>query len=202
MGAVRIQQSATEDERPMTDAAEQERRRIVAAREHPRHFAPLYERYATQIYRYCYRHTGNAEIATDFTAQIFVRAIERLHQFHPRPGATFRSWLFAIARNKVTDSWRRSRPTRPFEDHESMLSDPDPGPEEIAVHRSELDDLLAILHQLSGRQQGIIQLRLAGLTTNEIADVLGITQGAVKSAQTRAYASIRALLAPPSGESS
>ncbi|HWV24016.1 MAG TPA: sigma-70 family RNA polymerase sigma factor [Thermomicrobiales bacterium] len=186
----------------MTDTADQELRWIVAACNNPRDFAPLYQRYATQIYRYCYRHVGNAEVANDLTAQIFVRAIERLHQFRPRPGATFRSWLFAIARNLVADSWRRSRPTRPIDDHESALSDPDPGPEEIAVHRAELDELLAILHELPERQQSIIQLRLAGLTTNEIADVLGVTQGAVKSAQTRAYATIRALMAPPSGASS
>lgn len=202
MCAVRNQVSAIEDEDPVTDAREQELRWIAAAREHPRHFAPLYERYATPVYRYCYRQTRNAETADDITAQIFLRAIEKLDQFRPRPGATFRSWLFAIARNMVTDSWRRVKPTRPFYDHEAWLPDPAPGPEEIAVHRSELGDLLDILHELPERQQAIIQLRLSGLNTNEIADALDMTQGAVKSAQTRAYASIRVLMAPRSGESS
>lgn len=202
MCAVRSQLPAIEDEDPVTGAREQELTWIDKAREDARHFAPLYERYATQVYRYCYRQTTNQEIANDLTAQVFLRAIEKLDRYQPRPGATFRSWLFAIARNMVTDSFRRSKPTRPFDDHEAWIPDGDPGPEEIAVHRSELDELLSILHRLSGRQQSIIQLRLSGLTSNEIADVLGMTQSAVKSAQTRAYTSIRALMAPRSGERS
>lgn len=199
MQASRIKLSETEDE-PMPDAREEELSWIADARKHPRHFSPLYERYATQVYRYCYRQTQNVDMANDLTAQIFVRAIERIHQYRPRPGATFSSWLFTIARNMVTDYFRRSRPTRPIEDHEMWLADTDPGPEEIAVHRSELNALLDILHQLPERQQSIIQLRLAGLTTHEIADVLNMTQSAVKSAQTRAYTSIRALMAPRPGE--
>ena len=200
MQASGVVSSESEEHDPVTDAREQEIAWIDAARQHPQYFAPLYERYATSVYRYCYRHTQNVEMSNDLTAQIFVRAIERLEQYQPRPGATFRSWLFAIARNMVTDSFRRTRTTYPIEPHQTWLADPDPGPEDIALHRSELDALLSILHELPERQQSIIQLRLAGLTTNEIADVLRMTQGAVKSAQTRAYVRIRALMAPPSGE--
>lgn len=199
MQASRIKLSEAKEE-PIPDAREEELSWIADARKHPRYFSPLYERYATQVYWYCYRQTQNVDIANDLTAQIFVRAIERIHQYRPSSGATFRSWLFAIARNMVTDSFRRSRPTVPIEDHEMWLADTDPGPEEIAVHRSELDALLDILHKLSERQQSIIQLRLTGLTTNEIADVLDMTQSAVKSEQTRAYTNIRALMAPRSGE--
>lgn len=202
MMALRFESSSTQGEDPESDTREQENAWLAAARRHPRHFEPLYERYATQVYRYCYRQTGNQETANDLTAQVFVRALEKLEQYRPRRGATFRSWLFTIARNLVTDSHRRSRPTRPFDDHEAWMPDPDPGPEEIAVHRSELDELLSILHLLSGGQQAIIQLRLAGLTTSEIANVLGMNQSAVKSAQTRAYAKIRTLLPPRHGESS
>jgi len=88
---------------------------IAAARHDPRAFAPLYDRYATAIYRFCYRKVGDPDVANDLTAQVFVKAIERLDRYQPRAGATFRSWLFAIARNTITDRWRRHRPTHPLD---------------------------------------------------------------------------------------
>jgi RNA polymerase sigma factor (sigma-70 family) len=56
-----------------------------------------------------------------------------------------------------------------------------------------------VLDHLPDSHRDIIELRLAGLTTNEVADALGLTQSAVKSAQSRAYKRLRELLAPPEG---
>lgn len=175
---------------------------IDAARDDPRAFAPLYDRYATPIYRFCYRKVGDPDVANDLTTQIFIRAIERLDRYSHRDGATFRSWLFTIARNTVTDRWRRFRPTRPLDPVVTTLADQEPGPEERAVHSDELSRLLAVLDQLSDNQRDIIELRLAGLTTTEVGDALGMSRPAVKSAQSRAYKRLRDLLAPPEGASS
>jgi RNA polymerase sigma-70 factor (ECF subfamily) len=172
---------------------------IAAARDDPRAFAPLYDRYAVPIYRFCFRKVGDPDVANDLTAQIFVRAIERLDRYRPQPGATFRSWLFAIARNTVTDRRRRHRPLAPLDLDLHILRDDDPGPEARAVHTDELDRLLAVLDRLPASHRDIVELRLAGLTTNEVADALGLTQSAVKSAQSRAYKRLRDLLSPPEG---
>lgn len=56
-----------------------------------------------------------------------------------------------------------------------------------------------MLDRLPENHRDIIELRLAGLTTNEVADALGMTQSAVKSAQSRAYKRLRDLLSPPEG---
>jgi len=160
-------------------------------------FAPLYERHAMSIYRYCFNQTRDEDAANDLTAQIFVRAIDRLHQYRPRPGATFRSWLFAIARNIVVDHWRRERRSQPLDGVLDDLEAREPGPEEIAVHRTQMDDLRAALARLPDRYRDIVHLRLAGLTTSEIADALGMTESATKSAQTRAYRQLREILEPP-----
>lgn len=163
-------------------------------------FAPLYERHAMSIYRYCFNQTRDEDIANDLTAQIFIRAIERLHQYTPRRGATFRSWLFAIARNIVVDRWRRKRPTRSLDSILHGVASDQPGPEEIAVHRSQVSLLVKALESLPDRYQDIVQLRLAGLTTSEIATSLGMTESAVKSAQTRAYRRLREILEPDGGK--
>lgn len=159
-------------------------------------FAPLYERHAMAIYRYCFNQTRDADAANDLTAQVFVRAIERLHQYRPREGASFRSWLFTIARNLIVDQWRRRRHLRPL-NHELLDAESDvPGPEEIVVHRSQMERLMQALDSLPVRYQDIIHLRLAGLTTSEIAGTLGVTESAVKSVQTRAYRRLRDILEP------
>lgn len=194
---------------------------LRAAQRDPLAFAPLYQRYATPVFRYCFRQTSDAEVAADLAAQVFTKALEALPRFRFRDeGATaaptVRSWLFAIAHNAIVDYLRRERtsPTqslsavRPFiqpngtrhqdaSDALHALADPALGPEDLAIHRDELGHLLAVLDQLPGNQRAIIELRLAGLTTAEVAQALGLTQPAVKAAQTRAYSRLRDLLEPP-----
>jgi RNA polymerase sigma-70 factor (ECF subfamily) len=169
---------------------------LLAAIRTPADFAPLYDRYVEPVYRYCFRRVSNPDLAADLTSVIFTRAIEALPRFRPNPnGGTFRSWLFTIARNVVVDAYRAERPTG------AMPPDPpdhDPGPEARAVHNDEFDRLLSVLHQLPEQHRQIIELRLAGLTTAEIAGSLSLSRAAVKSAQTRAYARLRDLLAAPS----
>jgi RNA polymerase sigma-70 factor (ECF subfamily) len=172
---------------------------IEAARSDPAAFAPLYHRYATSIYRYLWRQVRDEDDANDLTAQVFTRAIEHIHQYRPRPGGTFRAWLFAIARNALTDHWRRARPSAPFDPAGSAAHDPDPLPEERASHRDEFDRLLRALGQLPASQRAMIELRLEGLTTAEIAAALDLTVPAVKTAQTRAYKRLRTLLQEPGG---
>jgi RNA polymerase sigma-70 factor (ECF subfamily) len=173
---------------------------IESAKRDPAEFAPLYERYAVPVYRYCYRRTGDEDLANDLTARIFVRAIEKLHQYRPMPGATFRSWLFTIARSILTDHWRRIRPLSLSDEGETWLEDNDPGPEEIAVHRSEMREVRRVLGELPDRQRDVVELRLAGLTTVEIAAAMEMTVAGVKSAQTRAYSRIRTLMSQRAGD--
>lgn len=170
---------------------------IVEAIADPRAFAPLYQRYVTPVYRYCSRRVSDPDTAADLTAAIFTRALEALPRFKMQEsgGGTFRSWLFAIAHNVVVDSHRQHRPAG------EMPADPpdhDPGPEALAVHSDELSRLVTALEQLPHQHRQIIELRLAGLTSAEIANTLSLTRAAVKSAQTRAYARLRDLISQPS----
>ena len=163
---------------------------VLAARNDVDAFAPLYHRYARLIYRWMYRETGNAETAADLTAQVFMQVLQRLHQYRPGEVSTFRSWLFAIARNLLRDSWRRYRPVSLPEE----LVDHRPGPEDVAIHRSLMDDVRAALDTLPERQREIVELRLSGLSMHEIAEIQGTSENAVKVAQTRAFRTLRTLL--------
>lgn len=163
-------------------------------------FAPIYERYSTSVFRMCLRATGDEDLADDLTAKVFLTVIERLGQYQPRTGSTFRSWLFVIARNTVHDHWRRNNRVRPLVDDTIGPTDDSPGPEEIALHRITLQEVRDVLGTLNERHRSIVEFRLSGLTTQEIAEAMGMTIPALKSAQTRAYATIRQRL-PQEGES-
>lgn len=169
------------DEQVMVERAQQDRA----------YFEPIYELYSGAVYRMCLRACGDPDLADDLTSKVFLTAIERIHTYKPRPNSSFRSWLFVVARNTVRDYWRRTNRIHRLFDDRRDLEDGSPGPEEIAVHRIELQELRTAMDTLNERHRFIIEFRLSGLNTSEIADAMGITISALKSAQTRAYANIR-----------
>lgn len=75
-------------------------------------FAPLYHRYLGPIYRYCYRRLGSREAAEDTTSQVFCKALAALPSYR---GGSFKGWLFAIARNAVSDALCQRRPEAPLQ---------------------------------------------------------------------------------------
>ena len=83
---------------------------IQAAREDRAAFAPLYFRYRTQVYAYIRTRTTDAGDAEDLTQQVFLRALDALPRYSER-GLPFVAWLFRIARNTLTDHYRRQRST-------------------------------------------------------------------------------------------
>ena len=177
---------------------------LVAAAQLDRNaFAPLYERYHRPIYLYCYRRLLNPEAAEDAAATVFVKALGALPKFRPDPrrsGSTFRSWLFSIAHNVVVDAWRRHRPDLSLNagrgaELVEAIEDPFVRPEEIALANEEVRLIVHLLAELPDRQRASVELRLAGLSTAEVATALGMSFGAAKAMQFRAYRRLRDLLA-------
>lgn len=187
---------------------------LLATQRDPSAFAPLYERYAPAVHGYCLRRLGDADAAADATSQIFVRALQRLDTFRPSPASTVRSWLFAIAHNTVVDTHRRNVFRRqrsrsldqPYRDASGsrdgtdqnhspgerlVATDPTTNPEEQALAAEAISCVRQALLHVPERQRQIMELRMAGLTGDEIAAVLGMTLGAVKSAQFRAFGTLR-----------
>jgi RNA polymerase sigma-70 factor (ECF subfamily) len=156
-------------------------------------FARLYRRYLGPVYRYCHRRLGTREAAEDATSQIFARALAALPGYR---GGPFRSWLFAIAHNVVTDGFRAARPVAPIE-AAAEVADAGPSPEEQALEAEEGLWLRGMLAQLPADQRRVVELRLSGLTNPEIAHVLGRNHAAVRSAQSRAVARLRRLMGAP-----
>jgi len=197
-----VPSTTTEDARsgPDTTLAE-----IEAARRDPDAAAAIYSTWFEPVYRYCARRLGSPEAAEDATSRIFERVLTALPDYRPdttRPGATFRSWLVAIAHNTIVDHHRRrrfhlslDRLHHPRRDQPPLqLRDPARPPDDEAIGRDTDRAVREALAALPERQRRIVELRLAGLTGPEIATALDTTHQAVKSAQFRAYQTMREAL--------
>jgi len=178
-------------------ALDADSRLVALAREDPTAFAELYRRYLSLVYAYCWRRLGSREAAEDATSQIFVKALVALPQY--RGDRSFRSWLFAIAHNEVVDHYRAQRPSRPLEDA-SQISDRTESPEDLGILAADGAALRAMLSCLTPDQAQIIELRLAGLSETEIAQVLNRRPGAIRATQFRALGRLRVLLGVPSAQ--
>jgi RNA polymerase sigma-70 factor, ECF subfamily len=154
-------------------------------------FALLYRRYVDAVHRYCYRRLGNREAAEDATSLVFTKAFASLPTYR---AGSFRSWLFAIAYHVITDDLRARRVVAEL-DAASEVLDREPTPEEIVMAVEASSSVVRLLDQLPIGQRRVVELRLAGLTGQEAADVLGCSLGAVKIAQVRGYRRLRDLLA-------
>jgi RNA polymerase sigma-70 factor (ECF subfamily) len=161
-------------------------------------FAVLYRQYLPQVYRYCYRRLGTREAAEDATSQIFAQALAALPRFEDR-GGSFRSWLFTIAHNVVTDEGRRMRPTLSL-DVAGAVATPTPAPDELVIRAEEQQTIAALLRELPPTQRQVLELRMAGLTGVEIAGVLGRSHGAIRKLQYRTLRRLRDRLRTTDGQ--
>ncbi|MCA9832682.1 MAG: sigma-70 family RNA polymerase sigma factor [Thermomicrobiales bacterium] len=164
---------------------------VVAVLKDSECFSVLYERYIRPVYRMCYRAVGSVDVAEDLAARSFLTVYERLHQYRPQDEGSFRAWLFVVVRNTVRDHWRRHRRELPLFAEITNIVDADPGPEELVLARMQMEELRHLLERLNEKHRTIVELRLAGLSTNEIAAAMDLSISAVKSSQVRAYANIR-----------
>ncbi len=165
---------------------------VAAAKRERSAFAPLYQRYADPVYRYCLRRLGSREAAEDATAQVFMKALAALPAYREE-SPSFRSWLFAVAHNVLVDTERAHRPSFLLEEA-AAVADSAPGPEAAALSAEARAEVRSLLAAVAPDQRRVLELRLAGLTTVEIAAVLGCSPRAVRAAQFRAATRLRALM--------
>lgn len=152
----------------------------------------LFERYASAILRFADRLLGNRAAAEEVTQEVFVKVISRAYQYDGRAEVT--SWLFAIAANACRDRRRRERRATivPLETIPEPSQKGD-GVEAGLLQREKREAVRRALSGLSEEQREVLVLaRYHGLPYAEIASVLGISVGAVKTRVFRAVENLKA----------
>ncbi|MDE3190605.1 MAG: RNA polymerase sigma factor, partial [Acidobacteriota bacterium] len=156
----------------------------------------LYERHATQIFRYCVHQLGSREEAEDAVQSTFLNAFRGIKRGIVPEHET--AWLFKIAENvclsRRRSSWRRGRVESPVDF--DVVEELAPAPSRLA---DELVGLQDVLEQMPESQRRAILLReWQGLSYREIAAELELSQTAVESLIFRARRSLaKGLEAPP-----
>jgi RNA polymerase sigma-70 factor (ECF subfamily) len=160
------------------------------ARTDPEAFSELYRRHLQRVYAYHYARTGNQADAQDLTSQTFVAALEGLA--HYRGEGSFAAWLLSIARNKLADHYRLSRPVDELDDAHPAG---EPPLEELAFDRLQLDQIAQALKKISAERAEALSLRIfASLSVAETARVMGKSEAAVKMLVHRALLDLKTSL--------
>jgi len=148
-------------------------------------YVQLVERYRAPLIGYVFGLTGRREEAEELAQDAFCRVWEKLPTLRRRDRLV--SWLYRIAHNLAVSARRRPRL--------AVLTHDPPGPEAKSA-----DHLLAVHRAVAGLpepQRVIVSLRhFSGLSHEEIAGVLSIPAGTVRSRLSRAYDKLRPVLAP------
>ena len=163
-------------------------------------FEELVKRYEKRVYAVALRSSGSPEDAADITQEVFLKAWRSMESFRGDSG--FATWLFRITMNLCVDHARHKQ-TQPQtqslvqgeEDEERPIPDSAPTPEEH-LDNSELGrELAAALDEVSDEHRRIVLLRdVSGMSYTEIAEVLEISEGTVKSRLSRARIALRKIL--------
>lgn len=155
-------------------------------------FGELYECYIDRIFNYVYYRTGNTHDAEDLTARVFQRAMNHITNYTDR-GVPFSAWLYRIAHNLVAN-WHRDRSRKqeiPIDDI-PVLPAKGVHPESSLVHTEEQDALLKLIRTLPPERQHLLILKFVeNLSNAEIGQIMGRSEGAIKSLYHRTLLALR-----------
>ncbi|MEJ5252777.1 MAG: sigma-70 family RNA polymerase sigma factor [Chthonomonadetes bacterium] len=169
-------------------------------------FDELVRRYERQAYNLAYRLTGNYDDASDVVVEAFVRAFQGLHTF--RGDANFGTWLHRVVVNTFLDLRKRSKGRQQVVSLEEQMEldgdmltrqieDTSPGPQELVEEQEREQVLQRAIDQLSPERRILIVLyHFENLSYEEIAQMLKLPVGTVKSRLNRARLALREILEP------
>lgn len=154
------------------------------------------------VYNLCLRMAGNPNDALDLSQEAFIRAWRALGQY--QFDAAFSTWLFRLTSNVCIDFLRRQKRQQHMSltvtdddepGEEFTVPDPAPGPEEQAVHNERRQAVARAMAALPEDYRAVMQLRaVEELSYEQIAEILDIKVGTVKSRLARARTQLRKIL--------
>lgn len=168
----------------------------------PEAFDEVYRRFAQMVFNLAYRMSGRPEEAEDLAQEVFLRIHRHLGRFNGR--SALKTWVYRVTLNHCRSKLGRRRyPTQPLAEENdgegARLIDERRGPEELALASDAGRQVLAALRQVKPVFREAVVLRdLQGLSYDEIADILKVRIGTVRSRIARGRERLRIVLETPS----
>jgi len=144
-------------------------------------FDELYARYGQKLFAYFFRMLWkNKELAEDFTHDVFIRIMQHSHQFEK--GRKFSTWLYSIAHNMCKNEYRKQQVRQEALPDVALPPQHEPSPELSIDLRAFKGKLETLVEELDEERKALFILRFEDQqTVPEIASILGIPEGTVKS---------------------
>jgi len=165
----------------------------------PDAFGALFDRHAPAVFRLCLRRLARQSDAEDAMSATFLQAWMLRDRAHLVDGS-LRPWLLAIAVNVTRNAARSERRRRAAWQRYAALAPPtavtvDQLVEESVAFAGDAALIFAGVKDLPERERVVVELcLLEGMSTAQVAEVLGVAEGTVRSRLSRARARLRALL--------
>ena len=151
----------------------------------------VYTEYSGKIMGYIRARIRNAADAEDLRSEVFEKILRKVDSFDPEK-ASLNTWVFTITRNTVIDHFRRSKPSEELDENISDNTEID----EDLLNTENLNELAAALRSLPQQLMDIVVLRYYdGKPITEIAELMGLSYGAVKLRHQNALLMLRKALA-------
>ncbi len=166
----------------------------------PRAFEALYDRYKDYVYRVAFFITRNREEAEDAVQETFLDVLKALPNYDVNGPARFETWLYRVTVNRTRMRMRRKvLPSEEWDDVEEQLERlpvaASERPEAVLLDREHAAELWRAVNQLPEEHRVVVMLRYQqDLAYSEIAQVLGIQEGTVKSRLYNAHRKLQQLL--------
>ena len=143
----------------------------------------LISNYYKEIYIYVFKQISDKETSMDLTQEIFISMLKSLHSFDENK-ASFRTWIYRIATNKVVDYFRSKnyKYTTLVETIENRQIEDTTDFTVNLEYKEDVEKIQAIVNKLSGEYQEIFRLKIfLGATFLEISEILELSESTVKT---------------------
>lgn len=166
---------------------------IELAKKDMRKFAPIYDKYYEQIFRYAYQRLNSKQTAFDVTSQVFLKAMTKLKDYEHR-GLPFTSWLYKIAKSELNNEFTKNKKSRTINIKEEYIKD-------LFVEIKTTDNvenlrlqLISGLEQLKESDLTLIEMRyFEKRSFKEIGEILEITENNAKVKLYRALDKLKTI---------
>ncbi|MFK8037848.1 MAG: RNA polymerase sigma factor [Crocinitomicaceae bacterium] len=152
---------------------------VKAAQRDPKRFAPLYDKYYEQIFRYIYQRMDDKDLAFDVASQVFLKAMNNIERYEYR-GVPFSSWLYRIAKSEVYQSFREKKAKRTVNVETVQLEGFIEDWEEDTTDENR-QILLTVIGTLKETEVQLIEMRyFEKRSYREIGEILELTENNAK----------------------
>ena len=155
----------------------------------------LVREYQARVFAVAVYYLKDREEATDVTQEVFIKVYNRLESFRNEQDS-FLPWLLSIARNACIDRFRKQKLEQRLGDELSQQGDLSaPGPEQFLQEEQHRALIYAALDEFSQRNRDVVLLKdIQGLKISEVAEILNMSEGTVKSRSNRARVKLAKIL--------